>query len=108
MFEEEPRKGFIEELQGLEAPVKKRVLIVSTSIIMAVVVYVWLGYFNNIIANAPAAALAENATSTPTSSAPGFFDRIGGGGAYMLRAFGSWADSAANALKSPRQYIIKP
>jgi len=108
MLEEEPRKGFIEELQELEAPVKKKVLAVSASIIMAVVVYVWLGYFNTIIASAPAAAIAANATPTSTARAPGFFARIEGGGAYMARTFGIWASGMASAVKGPRQYIIKP
>jgi hypothetical protein len=41
MYEEKP-KGFIEELQSLDDVKKKRVLIISTVVIMAIVIVVWL------------------------------------------------------------------
>jgi hypothetical protein len=45
MYEEKP-KGFIEELQSLDDVKKKRVLIISTVVIMAIVIVVWLSYFS--------------------------------------------------------------
>ena len=103
----DPRaKGFIEELQSLEEPTKKKILVVSTVLVMAVVVYVWLGYFNNLVSSTPGIALSDN--SSTTSSAPGFFERVTGGSAFMLQAFGSWTREMGSAIESPRQYDIKP
>lgn len=107
---EEPKKGFFEELQSLDEPTKRKVLVVATAVIMVAVIYFWLAYFNNIVASISQPSIAQN---TPTSSAaetvpaqaaepgPSMFARIGDGFTYMIKGLGS-------ILQAPRQYIVQP
>lgn len=104
MYDEKP-KGFIEELQSLNEVVKKRVLIIATTVIMVVVVGVWFSYFNGIIASASQPVIAIDATTTaqtvPTASSsangPGVWQNIENGFA-----------SIGNIFKGPSQYNIQP
>lgn len=95
---------FIEQLQSLNEPKKTKVLVVATIIVMAVVVYFWLGYFSSIVSSVPQPAVAAQDQSAPMAqqqAEPGFFQRMGSGMAAMVRAFG-------NILEAPRKYIVQP
>ncbi len=87
---DEAHKGFLEYLQTLPEPVKRRVLIAATAVVMAIVIYVWLAYFNGLLASLaqPAAPVAENA---PPAAAQA------GGTAPGTAALGTSAASAAPA-----------
>ena len=90
-MEENFAQKFLKELQSLDAPAKNRVLIISTVVIMIVVLFVWLAYFNSIVI--PSAAQTATSTSTTTtvpvasaqtssaqaSSGQGFWKNLEGG-----------------------------
>jgi cytoskeletal protein RodZ len=59
-------KSFLEEIQSLSDVAKKRVLIISTIIIMVIVVGVWFSYFNNILAQANHGASEQTASAAAT------------------------------------------
>ncbi len=118
-----PHRDYLAELQSLNEPMKRRVLIAASAVVMALVVFVWVGYFNNIVMSnqsgladqsaiaqsgtvAPAAAAAPVAPATPTSvadlsNAPSFWQTLGGGIASMYHGI-------ISGLKEPRQYDIVP
>lgn len=116
----EHEKGFLEKLQSLDERTKQWILIAATAVIMIVVVYVWLAYFNSILANVasttsePAPALA-----TPAAGAPGASGAASAGGTSVWQnignvfsaIYGSLAGAVrglGSILQTPRQYIIHP
>jgi hypothetical protein len=125
---EEPRKGFIEELQSLDEPVKRRVLVIAAIVAMFVVVYVWLGYFNNLVTAIPQEQVAQNTMQdqavTPSAppapvpiaetmgssaaSGPSVWQRMSGGMAYMYGAAANVLRGFASIFGAPGQYTIKP
>jgi len=127
----QPHKDFIETLQSLSEPMKRRVLVAASAVMMLVVVYVWVGYFNNIVMGNPAAQLADQnavaepapataqapaapavaqpvAPQSPLASAPGFWSELGGGLAWMYHGAVNDFKGAGSALQSPEQYDITP
>ena len=126
-MQEEPRKGFIEELQALDEPVKRRVLVIAAIVAMFVVVYVWLGYFNNLVTAIPQEQVAQNTTQdqattpspstavpsvgttgSPVASGPSAWQRMSGGMAYMYGAVINDLRGFASIFGAPGQYTIKP
>ncbi len=113
---------YLEQLQALDEPTKLKVLVAATAVIMIVVVYFWLAYFNNIVgeasqsasvsatvpaAVAPAAVSAPIGTSQPSGGSGGgnifvnsynFFKNIFAGAVHGLE----------NIVNAQRQYIVKP
>jgi hypothetical protein len=100
MHEEKP-KGFLEELQSLNAVAKKRVLVIGTIIIMVIIVGVWLSYFNGILAGANQATVADDSTtskpSAPTANGPSMWQNIENSMA-----------SIGNVFNSSSQYTVQP
>jgi len=104
-----------EELQSLSQENKKRLLVVGTIIIMAIVVGVWITYFNSILigsarGNTSTASPAATATSTsaassqtPAASLPA---QTNGPGLWqdIKNGFG-WFGSL---FSRPSQYKIQP
>ncbi len=67
--------NFLEKLQSASEPAKRRWLVVITAVLMVVVIYVWLAYFNNLIAafsqqSAPPLASSEQAPPTDSVGLP--------------------------------------
>jgi flagellar basal body-associated protein FliL len=99
----------LEELQSLSAASKKRVLVIATIIIMAIVIGVWVVYFNSIIAgtsqqiavqatsSAAATPAIPTATAAPQASDPGLWQNIKDGFGFI-----------ANIFKKPSQYNVQP
>ena len=106
---EQPNGNFIDTLQRLDEPMKRRVLVIATMITMIAVVYLWMGYFKNITMNNQgqfanesavtdsAAAAPQAPASNPPSTAPDFWSMLG-----------SSFTSFYHAVRSPRQYDIMP
>ncbi len=78
----------LRKIQSLDENSKRKVLVVSTVVIMAIVVFVWLAYFNSIVmpvgSGAADTSLATAPSSATTSTAqspsgPGFWHTIGNG-----------------------------
>ena len=65
----ESRKTFLEELQSLEEPTKFKILIASTVVIMIVVVYFWLAYFNGIVSSVSQPTVADQNQPAPAAVA---------------------------------------
>lgn len=123
--------NFWEELRSLDEPTKTKILVVATVLIMVVVVYFWLAYFNGLIAgsqaggNAVGAATAEpaqpsvpttpttsappaTAAEQPTSNVPGFWQNAANGTAFLYAQFMNVMRGLGSILAGPRQYLIKP
>lgn len=103
---EERKKGFFEELQSLDEPTKKKIMIVAAVVIMAMVIYVWLAYFNNLLASVTQPPVADN--STAGASGGNLFDGIQQGTASIYRLFMNALHGLSSILEAPRQYIIHP
>ena len=95
---------------------KTRVLVVSTVIIMVVVLYLWLGYFNGIVASGGESSVADqnqaqiaatDQSGASPSPEPGFWSRVGNGTAIVGNAIGGWAEGIGKSVQSPKEYIIK-
>jgi cytoskeletal protein RodZ len=90
-MDEQKTKGFLEEIQSLSDGTKKRVLVISTVIVMVIVIGVWMSYFNNIVMGTAQQATAD-ATSTDqaamsANNGPSFWQRVEGGFSYMGSIF---------------------
>ncbi len=104
-MQEAPKKGFLEELQSLDEPTKKKVLIIATAIIMVVVIYFWLMYFNSFVVDTTITNTV--ATGTPAVAAPA---APAGPGAWQNIEgwFASIGHAISGAFQAPRQYIVQP
>jgi len=79
-----PKPNFIQRLQALDDGPKQKVLIGTSIVVMIVVIYFWLAYFNGIVAGGAgqSQAVAVNddsavsaATTAPVASGPSFWDQ---------------------------------
>lgn len=95
---------FIEKLQNSDEDTKKKWMFVLTSISMAVVIFIWLGYFNNLVTG----------LSTPKTeelSKDAGFSFIESAKMSAVVVYGGLVDKIyglGNILKAPREYIINP
>ena len=99
---EHAHKNFLERLQSADDGTKRRWMFASVTIVMVIVVYVWLAYFNNLVTgfNAP----------TPTASAGGFsfVGSLGSGVDMFSKTFFDGLPAFGRMLAAPREYIISP
>ena len=98
---QEQQRGMLSELQSLDEPTKKKVLIVTTVIAMVLVIYFWLAYFNNLVGGFSQPAEAQLSTSTFPSSGASIWQNMHAGITGALHGLG-------NILQAPREYLIKP
>lgn len=109
----------METLQSLSESTKRKILVGATVLIMIVVVYFWLAYFNNLIAAISQPTVAQDTTgqSAPTtdetvqqsalavqpasSTGDSFLGYIGG-------AFTGMIQGVEDIFKAPGQYNIQP
>jgi hypothetical protein len=109
-------KGFVEKLQSLDDRQKRTILIVATAIIMVIVIYIWLGYFNSIVASVPQgqdtadqSAPADQVTPAPQpAETMNPLQRMESGMANMYQSMTGFFGSLGKILQSPRQYIVNP
>jgi uncharacterized membrane protein YvbJ len=47
-----PKPNFLHRLQGLDDRHKQKIMIVAAIVIMVIVIYFWLAYFNSIVVGA--------------------------------------------------------
>ena len=96
--------NFLEKLQSSDERIKRRWLIGLTAIVMVGVVYVWLAYFNNLVAGFQA--------PPPEISQPeagfSFLDTLKKGAAVIYDVFSEKLQVFAKILEKPREYIIQP
>ena len=99
--------GFLEKLRSADNATKTRWIILFTSVAMAIVLYVWLAYFNTLFSSldnssATATAMNQNGTSQEIEHmSPTILERIGS-------VYHAFTDVIGNMLKLRKEYIIKP
>lgn len=91
-------KEFIEKLQAADEGHKRKWMIASTAIAMALVVYIWLGYFNSLIVGFSQPALPQ---SSQVVRKPSFLETMKAGTAAIYEVF-------SGLVNAPKEYIIKP
>lgn len=94
--------NFIRKLQTSEAHIKFRWLIGSSAIVILLVVFVWLNYFNTLVQANPSASETDSA-----SQGLGFWQTFKGGLRVVSHGIGDKFSSWYDALKSPRSYEVK-
>ncbi|MDO8574088.1 MAG: hypothetical protein Q7R86_00475 [bacterium] len=90
--------SFLEKLQSADEGKKRRWMVLITLVVMVVVVFVWLSYFNSLIRNASG---VQSEVPKSTGSEFSFWDTISGGAAAAF-------DSLKGLFSSPKEYIINP
>lgn len=96
-------KNFLEKLQLLDESSKTKIIYVSTACIMAVIIYVWLAYFNNLISG-----IARGETSAPKEEDFSFWNSVSNGTAMLYNNFWNSAQGLGKILQTPREYIVQP
>ncbi len=96
-------KNFLERLQSSNETTKRKWMFATTLVIMMVVVYVWLAYFNNLVGgfNEPQAAASPEGSFT-------FLESLKNGTAVIYQTFNDKLRAFGQILASPREYIINP
>lgn len=105
----EENETFLERLQSSDEGTKLRWLIGLSLIVMVAVVYVWLAYFNGLIAGI---SLNTTEPHSQPASAHGnntdFFTTMKNGTAIIYNFFDDKLQSFGKILEAPRDYIVKP
>ena len=104
------QRSFIEEIRSLGEPVKHKIMLCATVIIMIVVVYLWIAYFNTIVPNAaPVAAVRAPLTaSAQDTGGPGIIGLFADTAGSFWQAVLGGARDVAGEFKNPKQYTISP
>lgn len=95
--------NFLKKLQESDDSVKKRWLILSSAVMMFIVLFVWLNYFNTLIQQAGAPAPTEQAEHGLT-----FWQTFKSGLKIVSRGIAAKMESWFEILKSPKSYNIQP
>jgi hypothetical protein len=102
---EENKKSFLDELQSLNETTKKKVAVVATAVLMIGVVYLWLGYFNGVVADDQA---QQQTTAQQNPTGPSFAQNFQKGVAAIGGDFTGIGQAFVGALKSPGEYSVQP
>ncbi len=96
---ENGKNNFWERLRTADEKTKRKIIIITSCICMVVIVYIWLGYFNNIVSSAVQSGSGAQIPS------PGFWDKIKSNADSFYEkisgAFVSFFDGS-------KQYIVQP
>ncbi len=127
-------KSFLAQLQSLEEPIKRRILVGATAVVMVVVVYIWVGYFNSIVLNnpvelanqsavagagtggaatgtiaiQPGAAQTPAAQGSPAANTPSFWSQLGSGFVSLYNDMAGGVKNIGGSLQAPKDYNITP
>jgi len=105
-------EDILTKLQSLDEPAKAKVLIIATAIIMIVVIYFWLAYFNSIVAGVSAPSVADNAAGQGAASTSqedvGPWTIVMRAPEFLYGQFMNAAGGLASILRAPRQYVVQP
>lgn len=97
-------KGFLDRLQSAPEPTKTKWLIATTVIVMVIVIWVWLKYFNTLVR--PASTGFHR--TTETHRAFSFREAARSGAALVVDSFKKGAISVRERLTAPKEYRITP
>jgi cytoskeletal protein RodZ len=104
-MDSEEKVNFLKRLQSADESTKRRWLVVLTVIIMSGVIYVWLVYFNNLVASFSQSPPPGQAEASPTIT---FWDAAKNSLANLYGIFMGKLRALGDVLQAPREYIIKP
>ena len=107
MNNEENKKSFLEELQSLDEPTKRKAAILVTIVAMVIVVYIWFGYFNGLVSNVTQVPAADN-PSAQASGEPSFAGNIKNGMAMIGGGIVGSAKWFSGLFTGPGQYVVRP
>lgn len=97
----ESLKKFLEKLQNANENQKTRWLIIGTAAITVLVLFVWLKYFNSLI------AFSEK-KQNPQSPAASFWETFKNGASVIYGQAKEQIQNTQNKIKSSTDYDIKP
>lgn len=98
-MDENGKKNFLEQLRASDEGTKRKIIIITSCICMVIVLYVWLGYFNNLVSG----AARPETVSHPSSS--GFWDGVKGDmGIFYQKISGVFG----TIFQWSKQYTIQP
>lgn len=106
-------RNFLEKLQSASNEKKKIWMILFTSIAMVIVVFLWLMYFNNLVAslsrpsNLAKAQPQDNATATKSRDFS-FVETMKNSTAIVFGFLGDRFNDLVKIFEKPKEYIIKP
>ncbi len=104
----EEKKPFLEQLQSLDPQTKKKVLVTTTVIVLVLVTYVWLGYFNNIIADVSASSVADVSAGPASAQSEGLWGRMQSGAAFVYGEVNGALQDLFGLFGAPKQYTVTP
>ena len=84
----------LERLQNTEASTKQWLVVGASALAGLLVVWIWLGYFNNIVAPAPVAATGTDSSISFAESAKGSFALV--------------SSAIVDALKHLKELVLAP
>jgi len=104
----------LEKLQSAPESVKTRWMVISAAVIMVIVIYVWLAYFNNLMAgfSKPLAQTSAQTQVEQQSAADSggvtMWSSFKDGMASLYQVFVGELHFLGSILQAPREYIVKP
>ena len=96
-------KNFLERLQAADETVKRRWLIAGTIFAMAIVIFVWLAYFNTIIEPIP-----QFRESPAEAHGFSLWQTAKNGTALLLQTLSGFLRFLGAFLATPKDIIIEP
>ncbi len=96
-------KDFFKKLRESDDARKRRWMIASTSVTMLLVIYLWLGYFNNIIADSS----MQSAEKESAGGSFSFGQTMKMGMSSAFTAVGDGVKSLGSFLNQPKEYILE-
>jgi hypothetical protein len=97
-------RDFLKKLQQSDDARKKRWMIASTGLTMVVVIYLWLGYFNNLIADSS----MQSAKIEESESGFSFGQTMKMGVGSVLDVVQSGFNGVGAFFNQPKEYILEP
>jgi ABC-type thiamin/hydroxymethylpyrimidine transport system permease subunit len=103
-------ENFLKRLQDADTATKRRILMFSSAVIMVAVLYVWLAYFNSLLADAGSPAVISTTAGEPSAVAAevSFLETMKRGTAVLYENVAGAVSQIGEVLKGPREYIVKP
>lgn len=104
-------KSILEKLRALDNPVKLKVMMIATILVMILVVFLWVAYFNAVIV--PSLAPVDiTQTSTTVSEVPDSGSGISDLFSSTMSSFWDVMKNAGRSFKeivqNPKQYNVSP
>lgn len=95
---------FLQKLQDSDESTKRRWMFIITAIVMVIVIYLWLAYFNNLIVGFAQPQLQELQESSEFT----FWQTMKNGTAILYQGSIDKIRDFGEILQTPREYIISP